>query len=183
MRSITYKTSTLSYSFKSIMGFFLNSFNFIYLYFIINQTEKPMPVATKGNTVKVHYTGTLQNGQVFDSSENREPIEFVVGDGNMIKGFDTAVEGMETGSNKRVVIPSEEAYGEKRQDMVVDIPIDQVPPEIKPEVGMDLSIQNQNGQPTPVKVVHVDEEKITLDANHPLAGEDLTFDITLVEIQ
>src|SRR5690554_1714545 len=183
LRSNPYENSTLSYSFKSIGYFFLISFKFIYLYFIINQTEKLMSVATKGNTVKVHYTGTLQNGQVFDSSENREPLEFVVGDGNMIKGFDTAVEGMETGSNKRVVIPSGEAYGEKRQDMIVDIPVDQVPPEIKPEVGMDLSIQNQNGQPTPVKVVHVDDEKITLDANHPLAGEDLTFDITLVEIQ
>ena len=141
-----------------------------------------MPVATKGKTVKVHYTGTLQDGQVFDSSENREPLEFVVGDGNMIKGFDTAVEGMEPGSNKRVVIPSGEAYGEKRQDMIVDIPIGQVPPEIKTEVGMDLSIQNQDGQPMPVKVVNVDAEKITLDANHPLAGQDLTFDIKLVDI-
>lgn len=141
-----------------------------------------MSVATKGNKVKVHYTGKLNDGTVFDSSENREPLEFVLGDGNMIKGFDTAVQGMELGSNKSVVIPSVEAYGEKREDMMVDIPVDQVPADIKPEVGMDLSIQNQDGQPMPVKVVHVDEEKITLDANHPLAGQDLNFDITLVEI-
>ena len=141
-----------------------------------------MSVATKGNKVKVHYTGKLNDGTVFDSSENREPLEFVLGDGNMIQGFDSAVQGMELGSNKSVVIPSTEAYGEKREDMMVDIPIDQVPADIKPEVGMDLSIQNQNGQPMPVKVVHVDETKITLDANHPLAGQDLNFDITLVEI-
>lgn len=141
-----------------------------------------MAVATKGNKVKVHYTGKLNDGTVFDSSENREPLEFVLGEGNMIQGFDTAVQGMELGSNKSVVIPSGEAYGEKREDMMVDIPIDQVPADIKPEVGMDLSIQNQEGQPMPVKVVNVEPEKITLDANHPLAGEDLTFDIKLIEI-
>lgn len=132
--------------------------------------------------MKVHYTGKLNDGTVFDTSENREPLEFTVGDGNMIKGFDTAVQGMEPGSNKSVVIPSDEAYGEKKEEMMVDIPIDQVPADIKPEVGMDLSIQNQEGQPMPVKVVNVDPEKITLDANHPLAGQDLTFDIKLVEI-
>lgn len=141
-----------------------------------------MSVATKGNKVKVHYTGKLKDGTVFDSSENREPLEFTLGDGNMIKGFDTAVQGMELGDNKSVVIPSNEAYGEKRDDMMVDIPIDQVPADIKPEVGMDLSIQNQDGQPMPVKVVEVDSEKITLDANHPLAGQDLVFEIQLVEI-
>lgn len=142
-----------------------------------------MAVANKGNKVKVHYTGKLNDGTVFDSSENREPLEFVLGEGNMIQGFDAAVEGMELGSQKSVLIPSVEAYGDKRDDMLVDIPIDQVPADIKPEVGMDLSIQNQEGQPMPVKVVNVDQEKITLDANHPLAGQDLTFDIKLVEIE
>lgn len=141
-----------------------------------------MAVATKGNTVKVHYTGKLNDGTVFDSSENREPLEFVLGDGNMIKGFDTAVQGMQLGENISVTIPSEEAYGEKRDDMMVDVPIEQVPTDIKPEIGMDLSIQNQEGQPMPVKVVGVDDQKITLDANHPLAGQDLVFDIQLVEI-
>ncbi|MBS9523034.1 peptidylprolyl isomerase [Litoribacter alkaliphilus] len=141
-----------------------------------------MSVATKGNTVKVHYTGKLQDGTVFDSSENREPLQFTLGDGNMIKGFDAAVHGMAVGEDKSVTIPSAEAYGEKRDEMLVDIPRTQVPADINPEIGMDLSIQNQNGQPMPVKVVHVDEEKITLDANHPLAGKDLIFDIKLVEI-
>lgn len=141
-----------------------------------------MAVATKGKTVRVHYTGKLKDGTVFDSSENREPLEFVVGGGNIIKGFDEAVQGMETGTNKNVVIPSEDAYGAKREDMVVDIPIDQVPADINPKVGMDLSIQNQEGQPMQVKVVGVDAEKITLDANHVLAGEDLVFDIQLLEV-
>jgi peptidylprolyl isomerase len=141
-----------------------------------------MSVATKGNTVKVHYTGKLKDGTIFDSSQDREPLEFVLGDGKMIKGFDVAVEGMKVGDDKSITIPSDEAYGEKREDMMLDVPLDQVPAEIKPEVGMDLSIQNQQGQPTPVKVVHVDESKITLDANHPLAGQDLVFDINLVEV-
>ncbi|WP_339925053.1 peptidylprolyl isomerase [uncultured Cyclobacterium sp.] len=141
-----------------------------------------MSVATKGNTVKVHYTGKLNDGTIFDSSKDREPLEFVLGDGKMIKGFDVAVEGMTVGDDISVTIPTEEAYGPKREDMMLDVPIDQVPADIKPEVGMDLSIQNQQGQPTPVKVVHIDETKITLDANHPLAGEDLVFDIKLVEV-
>lgn len=141
-----------------------------------------MSVATKGNTVKVHYTGKLKDGTIFDSSESREPLEFTLGDGNMIKGFDAAVQGMNVGDDKSVTIPSDEAYGEKKDEMLVDIPRTQVPADIKPEVGMDLSIQNQQGQPMPVKVIHVDEEKITLDANHPLAGQDLIFDIKLVEI-
>ncbi|GGF16234.1 FKBP-type peptidyl-prolyl cis-trans isomerase [Echinicola rosea] len=142
-----------------------------------------MSVATKGSTVKVHYTGKLKDGTVFDSSENREPLQFTVGDGNMIKGFDTAVSGMEVGQDKSITIPSADAYGDKRDDMMIDVPVEQVPADIKPEVGMDLSIQNQQGQPVPVKVVHVDEQKITLDANHPLAGEDLVFDIKLVEVE
>jgi len=141
-----------------------------------------MSVATKGNTVKVHYTGKLKDGTIFDSSKDKEPLEFIIGDGKMIKGFDVAVEGMKVGDDKSITIPSDEAYGEKREDMMLDVPLDQVPAEIKPEVGMDLSIQNQQGQPTPVKVVHVDESKITLDANHPLAGQDLVFDINLVDV-
>lgn len=141
-----------------------------------------MSIASKGKTVKVHYTGKLKDGTIFDSSADREPLQFTLGDGNMIKGFDSAVDGMSVGDDKVVTIPSAEAYGDKRDDMMLDVPLDQVPADIKPEVGMDLSIQNQMGQPTPVKVVHVDDQKITLDANHPLAGQDLIFDIKLVEL-
>ncbi|WP_194975009.1 FKBP-type peptidyl-prolyl cis-trans isomerase [Aquiflexum lacus] len=141
-----------------------------------------MSVASKGDAVKVHYTGRLTDGTVFDSSENRDPLGFTLGDGNMIKGFDAAVFGMGVGEEKSITIPCVEAYGEKREDMMLEIPIAQVPPNIKPEIGMELSLQNQAGQPVPVKVALVDEEKVTLDANHPLAGQDLIFDIKLVEI-
>ncbi len=141
-----------------------------------------MSIASKGSQVKVQYTGRLTDGTVFDSSENREPLQFTLGDGNMIKGFDAAVQGMAIGEDKCVTIPSVEAYGDKREDMLVDIPLEKIPEHIKPEVGMDLSLQGENGQPMPVKVVEVDEEKIKLDANHPLAGEDLIFDIKLIEI-
>lgn len=141
-----------------------------------------MAVASKGDAVKVHYTGRLEDGTVFDSSANREPLQFILGDGNMIKGFDAAVDGMQIGEEKSVTIPCLEAYGEKREDMMLDIPMEQVPPHIKPEVGMELSLQNQAGQPVPVMVSYVDDVKIILDANHPLAGKDLIFDITLVEI-
>jgi peptidylprolyl isomerase len=141
-----------------------------------------MSVASKGNSVKVHYTGRLTDGTVFDSSANRDPLGFTLGDGNMIKGFDAAVYGMEIGQEKSITIPCLEAYGEKREDMMLEIPKEQVPPHISPEIGMELSLQNQAGQPVPVKVTHIDDEKIILDANHPLAGQDLIFDITLVEI-
>lgn len=141
-----------------------------------------MEVAKKGNRVKVHYTGKLQDGTVFDSSIEREPLEFVVGDGNMIKGFDQAVEGMQRGETVTANIPSAEAYGERRADMMVEVPIEQVPENIKPAVGQQLSIQQANGQTMPVVVTAVSEEKITLDANHPLAGKDLTFEINLVDI-
>lgn len=141
-----------------------------------------MSVASKGDAVKVHYTGRLTDGTVFDSSENRDPLGFTLGDGNMIKGFDAAVFGMGVGEEKSITIPCVEAYGEKREDMMLEIPVAQVPPHITPEIGMELSLQNQAGQPVPVKVANIDEEKITLDANHPLAGQDLIFDITLVEI-
>ncbi len=141
-----------------------------------------MEVAKKGNRVKVHYTGKLQDGTIFDSSIDREPLEFVVGDGNMIKGFDKAVEGMQKGETVTANIPSSEAYGERRTDMMVEVPIDQVPENINPTVGQQLSIQQANGQTMPVVVAAVTADKITLDANHPLAGKDLTFEINLVEI-
>lgn len=138
--------------------------------------------AKKGDAVKVHYTGKLEDGSVFDSSISREPLGFTLGDGNMIKGFDLAVEGMIIGDKKTVTIPSEEAYGPRKDDMMIDVPRSQVPADITPEVGLDLMLQGGNGQPMPVKITHVDEEKIILDANHQLAGKDLIFDIELVKI-
>lgn len=141
-----------------------------------------MEAAKKGDRVKVHYTGKLQDGTVFDSSVDREPLEFVLGDGNMIKGFDTAVLGMQKGDTVTAEIPSAEAYGEKKEDMFVEVPKTEVPENIKPEVGQQLQVQQANGQAMPVVVAEVTEDKIVLDANHPLAGKDLTFEIKLVEI-
>jgi peptidylprolyl isomerase len=141
-----------------------------------------MIAAKKGDRVKVHYTGKLQDGTVFDSSIDREPLEFTLGDGNMIKGFDAAVEGLQTGEKVTANIPSVEAYGEKKQDMFVEVPKAEVPENIKPEVGQQLQVQQANGQAMPVVVAEVTEDKIVLDANHPLAGKDLTFEIQLIEI-
>lgn len=138
--------------------------------------------AKKGDAVQVHYTGKLEDGSVFDTSANREPLGFTVGDGNMIKGFDSAVDGMAIGDKKTITIPAAEAYGERRDDMMIDVPIEQVPADIKPEIGMQLTLQGGNGQPMPVIVTNVDEKKITLDANHQLAGKDLIFDIELVKV-
>ncbi|TFV94787.1 peptidylprolyl isomerase [Algoriphagus kandeliae] len=141
-----------------------------------------MMQAKKGDAVQVHYTGKLEDGSVFDSSVNRQPLGFTLGDGNMIKGFDEAVHGMAIGDKKTVTIPAAEAYGERRDDMMIDVPRAQVPANINPEVGMQLTLQGGNGQPMPVVVTFVDEEKITLDANHQLAGKDLIFEIELVTI-
>ncbi|MFQ3213312.1 MAG: peptidylprolyl isomerase [Marivirga sp.] len=141
-----------------------------------------MSTAKKGDKVKVHYTGKLTDGTVFDSSLEREPIEFELGAGQMIAGFDKAVDGMAIGDKKVAEIPSTEAYGEKRDDMMVPVPNDKVPEDIKPEVGMQLSMQQPDGQALPVIIAEINEENIILDANHPLAGKDLNFEIELVSI-
>ena len=141
-----------------------------------------MSQAKKGDTVKVHYTGKLQDGSVFDSSANREPLQFTLGGGNMIPGFEQAVLGMDVGDKKTAEIPSTQAYGEKREDMIISVPKENVPGDISPEVGQQLAIQQQGGQQVPVTVTEVTDEKVVLDANHPLAGKDLIFDIELVEI-
>ncbi len=138
--------------------------------------------AKKGDSVQVHYTGRLEDGKVFDSSVSREPLDFTLGDGNMIKGFDAAVYGMTIGDKKTVTIPAAEGYGERKVDMMVDVPRGHVPADILPEIGLDLVLQDESGRPMPVTVVFVDDEKITLDANHQLAGQDLIFDIELVKI-
>jgi peptidylprolyl isomerase len=134
-----------------------------------------------GKTVKVHYKGTLNDGTIFDSSEGRDPIEFEIGTGTVIPGFETAVGEMGVDETKSVTIPSAEAYGEINQDMVGLVPRSSLPDDIEPEVGMVLSMQSPDGE-MPVRIVEMDDENLTLDANHPLAGQDLTFELTLVEI-
>ncbi len=141
-----------------------------------------MQQVKKGDTVKVHYHGKLTNGTTFDSSAGREPLQFTAGAGMVIKGFDDAVMGMVIGDKKTVQIPVEEAYGPKSEEMIMDFPRNQVPEDMKPEVGMTLHMTDAGGNVMPVVVVDVNEEFLKLDANHPLAGEALVFDIELVEI-
>ncbi|MHA4810567.1 FKBP-type peptidyl-prolyl cis-trans isomerase [Flavitalea flava] len=135
-----------------------------------------------GDTVKVHYHGRLTDGTTFDSSEGRTPLEFVVGSGMVIKGFDAGLLDMGIGEKKTIQIPVEDAYGVKDPQMVMDFPIDRFPAEMKPEVGMQLNMTNGTGQQIPVVIVEVKDDTVILDANHPLAGEDLIFDLELVEI-
>jgi len=136
-------------------------------------------MAHEGNTVKVHYTGTLNDGSIFDSSEGREPLEFVMGEGQVIAGFETAVGAMQIGETRTVTIACADAYGEVNPEQIVTIDKEHFPPEIKPEVGMMLQMQTPQG-PMPVRVDAIDDDGVRLDANHPLAGEDLTFELTLV---
>ena len=141
-----------------------------------------MAQVKNGDVVKVHYTGRLVNGESFDSSEGREPLEFTVGAGMMIKGFDAAMPGMAVGDKKTVNIPAVDAYGEKDPSAIIDFPKENAPEDMKLEPGMQLTLSNQEGQPFPVVVVEVKDEVIVLDANHFLAGQELVFDIELVEI-
>lgn len=141
-----------------------------------------MVQAKQGDTVKVHYTGKLGDGTIFDSSLDRAPLQFTIGSGDIIPGFETAVLGMNPGESKTQVIPTDQAYGPHLEEMVVTIDRQQIPPEIQPEIGQQLQIQQPDGQVLPVVITDVSTASVTLDANHPLAGEDLTFDIQLVEI-
>ncbi len=141
-----------------------------------------MATIKQGDTVKVHYTGTIADGTVFDTSKEREPLEFTIGEGKLIPGFEKAVVGMDVGDSSKVTIPSDEAYGEKREDMVIDVERNQIPPDIKPEVGQQLQIQQKDGGAIPVVITDVTEQAVQLDANHPLAGQDLTFEIEVVDV-
>ncbi|MEC4685760.1 MAG: peptidylprolyl isomerase [Nitrospirota bacterium] len=135
-----------------------------------------------GDTVRVHYSGFLDDGTVFDSSLEREPFELTLGQGMVIPGFEDAVVGMDVGDTKTVNIPTDQAYGPYRDELLVAVERSQVPPNIEPDVGMELQIRTPEGTVTNVTITEIDENSITLDANHPLAGKDLIFEIKLVEI-
>lgn len=141
-----------------------------------------MAQARNGDTVHIHYTGRLDDGTVFDSSRDRDPLSFTLGQGEVIPGFEAAVTGMEIGESKTAEIPSGEAYGPRRPEMEVSMPRTQLPEGMNPEVGQMLQMQTPDGQPIPVRVTGVSEDAIELDANHPLAGKDLTFEIELVKV-
>ena len=141
-----------------------------------------MARAKSGDTVRVHYKGTLEDGKVFDSSYEADPLEFTIGEQRVISGFENAVQGMEEGETRNVTIPSREAYGEYREDLAVSVDKERIPQEITPEVGMILQVPTQQGVPVNVTVTEVSEDTVTLDGNHPLAGKDLTFEIKLEEI-
>lgn len=141
-----------------------------------------MAQATQGDTVHIHYTGRLDDGTVFDTSKDRDPLSFVVGGGQVIPGFDSAVEGMTAGDTKTATVAAAEAYGQRRDDLVMPVPREQLPDGLEPEVGMPLEMRTAEGQTAQVIVAEVAEDAIQIDANHPLAGRDLTFDIELVKV-
>ena len=141
-----------------------------------------MTQAKNGDTVKIHYTGKLSDGTVFDTSNNKDPLQFTVGKGQVIEGFDEAVTGMVVGETKTAEILCDKAYGPRNDNMIIVVDKKQVPPELKPEVGQRLEVGSASGEMLAVTVIEVGEENITLDANPPLAGEDLTFDLELLEI-
>ncbi|MGH7483366.1 MAG: FKBP-type peptidyl-prolyl cis-trans isomerase [Longimicrobiales bacterium] len=139
--------------------------------------------AKRGDTVAVHYTGKLDDGQVFDTSRDRDPIEFEVGAGQVIPGFESAVEGMEVGETRETRVTAPDAYGTRREELVVDVPRSRLPEGLEPAVGQQLAVRTADGQEAPGRIADVADEKIRLDLNHPLAGQDLNFELELVEIR
>ncbi len=145
-----------------------------------------MAQAKEGDTVKIHYTGKLENGKVFDTSIDSDPLQFTIGANQIIPGFEKSVTGMEIDESKTITIPTDEAYGPHREEMVFNIPIDQFPSDIEPKIGQQLQLSQANDQATGQTMIaivtQISESHVTIDANHPLAGETLIFDIQLIEI-
>ena len=135
----------------------------------------------RGDSVRVHYTGTLADGEIFDSSRERSPLEFVLGKRMMIEGFEKALIGRKVGEHVRVTIPADEAYGEVDENLIFKVPLREVPSHITPEPGLQLTLSSHDGD-MEVTMTHVDSDMVVLDANHPLAGKDLTFDIEVVSV-
>jgi peptidylprolyl isomerase len=142
-----------------------------------------MSIAKTGDKVKVHYTGTLNDGTQFDSSHGNEPLEFTIGEGALLGKFENAVVGLEPGQSVDVNIPADEAYGQRREDLIIKVNNSNLPPNLNPEVGMKLHMQTADNQVIPLTIVEVLEDGIMVDANHELAGQDLNFHIELVSIE
>lgn len=141
-----------------------------------------MSQAKSGDTVKIHYTGALDDGTEFDTSKGKDPLEVTLGSGQVIPGFEQAIQGMAVGEEKSVNIPPEEAYGPRREQMVQEVPKSALPADLEPTEGMALRAQARDGQPLNLTVTEVKDETIVVDGNHPLAGQALNFDIQLVDI-
>ncbi|MEX2500750.1 MAG: peptidylprolyl isomerase [Trueperaceae bacterium] len=141
-----------------------------------------MSTAKQGDTVHIHYTGKLDDGTVFDSSDGRDPLSFTLGSGEVIPGFEQATEGMTVGETKETRLEVPEAYGDRRDDLVLDVPREQLPDDLEVDVGTPLQLQQPDGTAVPVTVAKLDEEQVTLDANHPLAGQPLNFELKLVAV-
>jgi len=142
-----------------------------------------MAQAKSGDTVLVNYTGKLTDGTIFDESASHGPLEFTLGEDQVIPGFEAAVVGLSPGESRTVTIPVEQAYGPHREEMKLVVDLDEFPKEIAPVVGQQLQLQQGGEQPIVVIITDITDGKVTLDANHPLAGQELTFDIKLEEIQ
>lgn len=142
-----------------------------------------MRKAQDGDKVLIHYTGQLKDGSVFDTSDDQDPFEFTIGSGTVIPGFEQMIVGMEVGETKTETIPCQEAYGFRRDELIGEIERSQIPSDIHPEVGMNLEAVAQDGSRTRFKIIEMNNETVTLDANHPLAGEDLIFEIRLLDIK
>lgn len=136
----------------------------------------------EGDRVQVHYTGKLQSGEVFDSSQGREPLDLTIGEGKIIPGFEQALLGMQTGDKKSFDLTPDQAFGERKDELVHVIQKEQIPSDIKLEVGMQLALEGQQKEPIPAQVVDISESTVTLDTNHPLAGKDINFEVDVVEI-
>ena len=141
-----------------------------------------MTQVKKGDTVKVHYTGKFEDGTVFDSSTDGEPLEFTLGEGQLIPGFENAVEGMKVGDTKTATFPPDQAYGPRHEEMVIEVDRSEFPEDLDLEVGQQLQLEQPNGDTLIVMVADVSGPNVILDANHPLAGQDLTFEIELIEV-
>ncbi|MBS3819478.1 peptidylprolyl isomerase [bacterium] len=135
-----------------------------------------------GDKVKIHYTGRLKDGKVFDSSKNRDPLEFETGSGQIIKGVEDAVIGMEPGEKKNISIAPENAYGNYDEKLLIDVPKEKLPQDVTPQKGSTLRLVDKQGRAVPVKITEIKDNSIQVDANHPLAGKELDFEVELVEI-
>ncbi len=144
--------------------------------------ESKASQAKNGDTVKIHYTGRLTDGTVFDTSRERDPLEFTLGEGQVIPGFEDGVTGMSPGDKKTIKISADQAYGARHDELVLEVGRDQLPPDMSPQVGQHLQSQQPDGEVITFRVTQVNDKSITVDANHPLAGQDLTFDVELVSI-